>query len=279
MRFASSAGNRWKALTGPITRAALILALLIATNTSPSSATAVVILRGPRGTKMIVAADSEFAIAGNAPVNACKIVQVEKRYWTAVSGLASEPATHFDAFAIAAAAASHHPNSLDDIAIEVRDRTLALLPASLKHERKTVGKEAFWHEHEDGFDAQEEAFWGVEDGTVRLVYVQFVLHRKRFGRIRLSAIVHECPGDLCPDQASAIAVFLGHHKVIDKFRADNADWAARGTMESVAKQLVQMEIASEPDCHCSAPVTMLRMDRLGHTNWVEETGLSCQMPR
>jgi hypothetical protein len=279
IRFATfAAGNRGEALTRQIARTALILAHLIVSTASYSNATAIVILRGPRGTKMIVAADSEFAIAGATPAKACKIVQVERRYWTAISGLASEPATHFDAFAIVAAAASHHPNSLDDIAIEARDRTLAVLPASLKHERKVVGKKAFWQEHEDGFDAQEEAFWGVEDGTVRLVYVQFVLHRKSFGRLRLSAAMHTCPGDLCPDPASAIAVFLGHHKIIDKFRADNADWAARGTMESVAKQFVQMEIESEPDCHCSAPVAILRMDRSGRANWVDEMGPSCQMP-
>jgi hypothetical protein len=279
IQFASSSTkNRGKALPWRIASTALILAYLIVSTASYSNATAIVILRGPRGTKMIVAADSEFAIAGATPAKACKIVQVERRYWTAISGLASEPETHFDAFAIVAAAASHHPNSLDGIAIEARDRTLAVLPASLKQERKAVGEKTFWQEHEDGFDAQEEAFWGVEDGTVRLVYVQFVLHRKSFGRLRLSAAIHTCPGDLCPDPASAIAVFLGHHKVIDKFRTDNADWAARGTMESVAKQLIEMEIESEPDCHCSAPVTMLRMDRSGHANWVDEMGPSCQMP-
>ena len=261
-----------------IARTAFILAYLIVSAAASSNATAIVILRGPRGTKMIVAADSEFALAGADPIKACKIVQVEKRYWTAISGLASEPETHFDAFEIAAAAASHHPNSLDDIATEVRDRTLAVLPASLKHVRKEVGKKAFWQEHQDGFDAQEEAFWGVEAGSVRLVYVQFVLHRRTFDHIWLSATIQKCPGELCPDQSSGIAVFLGHHKVIDKFRADNADWSARGTMESVAKQLIQMEIDSEPDCHCSAPIAMLRMDWRGHTNWVEETGLSCQMP-
>lgn len=279
LQFATSVTkNSRKTISLPIARTALILAHLIVSTASYSNATAIVILRGPRGTKMIVAADSEFAIAGGTPAKACKIVQVERRYWTAISGLASEPETHFDAFAIVAAAASHHRNSLDGIAVEVRDRTLAVLPASLKYERKVVGEKVFWQEHEDGFDAQEEAFWGVENGTVRLVYVQFVLHRKRFGRIRLSATTHTCPGDLCPDPASAIAVFLGHHKIIDTFRAENTDWAARGSMESVARQLVQMEIESEPDCHCSAPVTMLRMEKSGRTNWVDEMGPSCQVP-
>lgn len=263
----------------PIIRAALILAYLIVSTASSSNATAVVILRGPHGAKIIVAADSEFVVAGAASEKACKIVQVERRYWTAISGLASQPATHFDAFEISAAAASHHPNSLDDIATEVRDTILATLPASLKHERKVEGSKAFWQEHQDGLDAQEEAFWGVEDGTLRLVYVQFVLHRKSFGRIWLSAKIEKCPGDLCPNPAAGIAVFLGHHKVVDKFRADNRDWATRGTMESVAKQFIQMEIDSEPDCHCSAPIAMLRMDRRGHTNWVEDAGPSCQMPQ
>jgi hypothetical protein len=262
----------------PIARAVLILAHFIVWTVASSRATSIVILRGPRGTKMIVAADSQFAIAGATPTKACKIVQVERRYWTAISGLASEPETHFDSFAIAAAAASHHPNNLDAIAAEVRDRTLAALPSSLEHERRTVGKKAFWQEHQEGLDAQEEAFWGVEEGSVRLVFVQFVLHRGKFGRISLSAETHTCPGDLCPEQSSAIAVFLGHHKVIDQFRADHADWAAQGTMESVAKQFVQMEIDNEPDCHCSDPVAMLRMDRLGRANWVEKTDLSCQVP-
>jgi hypothetical protein len=261
-----------------ITRAVLVLVYLIVGTVAFSNATSIVILRGPRGTKMIVAADSEFAVAGAAPTRACKIVQVERRYWTAISGLASEPETHFDAFAIAAAAASHHPNSLDEIAAEVRVKTLAALPSSLEHERKTVGKQTFWQQHQEGLDAQEEAFWGVEEGSVRLVFVQFVLHRRRFDRISLSAETHTCPGDLCPEQSSAIAVFLGHHKVIDQFRADHADWAAQGTMESVAKQFVQMEIDNEADCHCSDPVAMLRMDRLGHANWVEKTDLSCRMP-
>lgn len=262
-----------------IARAAFILASFLLGEALTSNATSIVILRSPHGTKIVVAADSEFSVAAAAPINSCKILQVEKRYWTTISGLAFEPQTKFDPYEIAAAASSHHPDSLDDIASEVRKRIAATLPSALKHKRKTIGNKAFWQEYKDGFDAQEEAFLGVEQGTLRLVYIQFVLHRGIFGHLRLSSTIQKCPGDACPNPASGFATFLGHHKVIDKFVVDNPDWPRKGNLETQAQRFVQMEIDSEPDCHCSPPISILRMDGSGNTNWVGELGPSCRLPQ
>jgi hypothetical protein len=242
-------------------------------------ATSIVVLRSPHGTKIVVAADSEFSIDSAAPINGCKIVQIERNYWTAISGLASEPGTGFDSYKIALQASSRHRNNLDDIASEIRDETIAGLPSALKHIRKAIGKQAFWREYKDGFDAHEEALWGTENGVLRLIYIQFILHRGMFGKLQVSATVRKCPGDACEDPAAGFAAFLGHHKVIDKFKADNPDWPKHQKLETLARQFVQMEIDGEPDCHCSLPVNVLSMDKFGSAGWVGQRGLSCQLPQ
>lgn len=241
--------------------------------------TSIVILRSPHGTKIVVAADSQFSIDSAAPVSGCKIVQIEKTYWTAISGLASEPGTQFNSYQIALDASSHHRNNLDDIASEIRDKTLATLPSALKHRQKAIGKDTFWREYKDGFDAHEEALWGMEDGVVRLIYIQFILHRGRFGKLELFSTVRKCPGEACADPASGFGAFLGHHKVIDKFTAENPDWPRQGNLETLAKQFVQMEIDSELDCRCSLPVSVLSMDKFGAANWVGQRSPSCQLPK
>jgi hypothetical protein len=244
---------------------------------SLSHATSIVILRSPHGTKIVVASDSQFSIDSASPVSGCKIVQIEKTFWTAISGLASEPGTSFNAYQIVLNASSHGLD-LDDIVSEAQARTLATLPSALKHRRKAIGEQAFRQQYKEGFDAHEEAFWGLENGTLRLIYVQYLLHRGRFGKLSLSPVVHKCPGDACADPASGLGVFLGHHKIIDKFTAENPDWPKQAAMETQAQRFVQMEIDSEPDCHCSLPVAVLRMDRQGNTNWIGETGRLCRSP-
>lgn len=226
-----------------------------------------------------MAADSQFSVDSAAPVSGCKIIQVEKTFWTAISGLALEPGTSFNAYQIVLDASSHHRLNLDDIVSEAQQKTLATLPSALKHRRKTIGERAFWQEYKEGFDAHEEAFWGLENGVLRLIYIQFTLHRGRFGKLSLSLSVHKCPGEACADPASGFGVFLGHHKIIDQFTAENPDWPKQARMETQAQRFVQMEIESEPDCHCSLPVAVLRMDRLGNTNWVGESGQFCSLPK
>jgi hypothetical protein len=221
-------------------------------------ATSIVVLRSPHGTKIVVAADSEFSIDSAAPINGCKIVQIERNYWTAISGLASEPGTGFDSYKIALQASSRHRNNLDDLASEIRDETIAGLPSALKHRRKAIGKQAFWREYKDGFDAHEEALWGTENGVLRLIYIQFILHRGMFGKLQVSATVRKCPGDACEDPA---------------------DWPKHQKLETLARQFVQMEIDGEPDCHCSLPVNVLSMDKFGSAGWVGQRGLSCQLPQ
>lgn len=246
---------------------------------SLSHATSVVILFSPHGGRVVVAADSQFSIDKAAPVNGCKIMQIGKTYWTVISGLASESGTQFNPYQTALNASSHHSNSLDDIASEVRKKTMADLPSALKHRRKTMGKDAFRREYKDGFDAYEEAFWGLEDGEVKLVYIQFVFHRGRFGGLKLSSSLRKCPGDVCPNPASGFGTFLGHHKVIDKFIAENSDWPRKGSLETLAKKFVQMEIDNEPDCRCSLPINVLSMDKFGSTAWVGEREPSCALPK
>lgn len=257
--------------------AGLLLSFLLAM-VSSSQATSIVILRSPHGTKIVVAADSEFSLDSGAPVSGCKIVQIGKKYWTAISGLASQPETHFDSYQIALDASANHPNSLDDIAAEVREKTLAGLPSALKRRQKMIGKEAFWREYKDGFDAHEEAFWGLEDGAVRLIYLQFSLHRGWFGALTVSSNLRKCPGNGCPDPGAGFGTFLGHHKIIEKFMEEHPDWPNKSAMETRARQFVQMEIESEPNCHCSAPIVVLSMDRFGTPNWVGQKSQFCRAP-
>jgi len=242
-------------------------------------ATSIVILRSPRGTKIVVAADSQFSMDSAAPISACKIIQIEKNYWTAISGLTHESLTGFNAYQIALDAASRHKNSIDDIASEVRDRTMESLPSALKHRRKAIGQDAFWKEYKEGTDAHEEGFWGYENGKLQLIFIRYVLHRGRFGGLSLTPVVHRCPGDACNDPQAGFGAFLGQHKVIDRFTDKNADWQRKSELETAARDFIQMEIDGEPDCHCSPPVSVLSLDRFGTARWVGESGPSCQAPK
>jgi hypothetical protein len=118
----------------------------------------------------------------------------------------------------------------------------------------------------------------MEDGVVRLICIQFILHRGRFGKLELSSTVRTYPGEACAE-ASGFGAFLGHHKVIDKFMGENPDWPMQGNLEMLARQFVQMEINSEPDCHCSLPVSVLSIDEFGSANWVGQRSPSCQLPK
>ena len=255
-----------------------LLAFIVSTALG-ARATSIVILRSPHGTKIVVAADSQFSMDSAQPVNACKIIQIEKNYWTAVSGLTYESQTMFNAYQIALDAAAKHNGSIDEIAAEVRDETMRLLPAALVHRRKTIGKEAFWQEYKDGKDAHEEAFWGYEKGSLRLVYIRYVLHRRRFGGLSLLPETHACPGDACLDQRSGFGAFMGQHKIIDKFTVENADWAMKTDLESRARQFIQLEIEGEPDCHCSPPISVLTLEKSGTARWAGNSGPYCQAPK
>ena len=240
----------------------------------PSSlahATSIVILRSPHGAKIVVAADTQLSVDSGAPVSACKIMRAGN-YWTAISGLASEPTTHFNSYQLANEILGSRFGSLDEAVVEIEKKTMATLPAALRARRKSVGEAVFWREYGEGFDAHEEAIWGLESGVLRVVYVQFVLHRTYFGKLKLSPTIHKCPGDACPNQDSGFAIFLGHHKVIDQFVAKDADWPGKLPLESRAIQFVEMEIKEEPDCHCAAPITGLRIDARGTPQWFGVTG-------
>lgn len=246
---------------------------------SLSQATSIVILRSPFGGRIVVAADSQFSVDAAIPMSACKIVQLEGEYWTVISGLASEPGTHFDSYQIAQDASFHHKDNLDDIASEVNEKTLTSLPLALEKRRKAIGEEAFRREYGEGLDAHEEAFWGVESGTLRLIYLQFTLHVERSGTLTITSAVQKCPGSACPDPDSGFAVMMGHHKVIDRFMTQNSGWQRLMSLEARAQEFVQMEITNEPDCHCSPPIVVLRMDKYGNTNWIGPRGPACRAPR
>ncbi|HVI07735.1 MAG TPA: hypothetical protein VND65_05525 [Candidatus Binatia bacterium] len=241
-----------------------------------ANATSIVILRSPRGTKIVVAADSQVSLDAATPVNSCKILQIEKNYWMANSGLLFEPLTKFDPYQIAVQAAAQHKNSLDEIVSVVREKTMAVLPTALKNRRKALGEAAFWREYKSGLDAQEEAFWGVENGALRLVYIQFGIRKGWLGSLKISPSVHACPGDACPNPAGGFAINLGHHKVSDGYRAKNVDWPSQAPLETLAKQFVQMEIDEEADCECSDPVVVLRMDKSGVARWIGDMGPQCR---
>lgn len=261
-----------------IWRVVLVIAC-VALAFSTANATSIVILRAPHGARIVVAADSEFSFDSGDSIRACKIVQVSRDYWTAVSGVAFDDSTHFDSYRVAVEATSHHEHDLDAIVSEIQAKTMAILPSALREQQKRLGKKKFWLEHAYGLDVHEQALWGVEQGNLRLVYVQFVLHRAPFGGFKISSAIHGCPGDACENTASGFGAFLGHHKLIDKFVLQNSDWPRQDRIDAIARRFVQMEIDSEPDCHCSGPVSVLSTDRSGSASWVGERGPACQPPR
>ncbi len=242
-------------------------------------ATSIVIFRGPHGARIVVAADSQFSLDSSGPFESCKIRQIQPSYWTAISGLVSQPTTGFNGFQFALDASSHPSARLDDIAAEVRQKVLAGLPPALKQQRKTIGSQAFWRAYKDGFDAYEEAFWGQEDGVLRLVYLQFTIHRGRFGGIGISPVIHACPGEACADPRAGFGIFLGHHKVIDKFMTENSEAVKKSSLETLSRQFVQMEIEGEPDCHCAPPIDVLSLRPDRDATWVGEKSAACREPQ
>ena len=71
-----------------------------------SQATSIVILRSPRGTEIVVAADSQLSLDSAGPVMTCRILQIQRNYWTTIAGLTLQSASHFNSYEIALEASS-----------------------------------------------------------------------------------------------------------------------------------------------------------------------------
>jgi hypothetical protein len=107
--------------------------------------------------------------------------------------------------------------------------------------------------------------FGLEENVLVLLTREFQAAVSDSGKVSLHVNKrHNCPGDDCP--LGEIAIYLGAHDAIDRFRGENPDSYAVGLVKAV-RQLVQLEIDDRPDS-VGPPIDVLRITKDG-PEWIE----------
>jgi hypothetical protein len=249
-------------------RVMLSLALLVVV--PAARATSIVLLRSGDGHSVSVGADSAFTPENGPVLIGCKIAQIEKSYWTAVAEVSDAPRQSYHPYQFAMNAAAHHPNNLRLIVDEFVSVSQKLLPAVAIYQREKLGKESFGKMYE-GKPITQVVFWGIENGLISVIGVDFVAATQATGRIHINPVVHQCPPECAASGVPSLSVYLGAHDVIDRSR-----WTWQTDLDQAARDSVQREIDEDEKCrgHCSPPITVLHMDLTG-TKWIGGHG-KCQ---
>jgi hypothetical protein len=240
----------------------LLLILLSVFSNVASAQTSIVAVRTPN--EMVVGADSKGQLGGDRLYNIplCKIVKANNLFF-AISGLSHDPATSFDANAVAIQA-SQSEGTIHDRATEFEKLIVMPLTRALKEIRRDYPMN--YNRDFVGKPALQIIFFGFERNLLVLLAREFEGRTSDSGGLPYVRITKRlnCPGEACP--LGEMAVYLGQAEAINRFRRENPDSYAVGLVKAV-RHLIQLEIDDVPD-KVGPPIDVLRITRTG-AEWIE----------
>lgn len=203
-----------------------------------------------RGQGVIIAADSKMVRANQSGQRfdsaTCKIHQYDNLFFVA-SGVKTAPS--YDIEKIAEQSLSG-PGSISEKVERLRQSLMEQIPKVINQNPPIDLPLTF-----------QFAVVGIDNCQPVVYHLYLPIHSKNIADLKLFSLPQDSPSD-----RDNIAIFLGRHRAIDRFRTKHPGWVFEDSIYDRLRELIRMEIKASPQM-VGEPIDILRIENTG-ARWI-----------